>query len=85
MKRLTVIHILGVFVITVCLSTCQSQTSGNKLKQLHQDLIIVTDSISQLMSDYHYNPAELKTDEYLDLEQKIRGSRKNCSIETRIY
>jgi len=71
MKRLTVIHILGVFVITVCLSTCQSQTSGNKLKQLHQDLIVVTDSISQLMSDYHYNPAELATDEYLDLEQKI--------------
>lgn len=71
MKRLPVIQILGAVVITLSLSSCQTQASSKTLDQLHQDLSTVADSISHLMSDYLYNPAELATDDYLALEQQI--------------
>ncbi len=37
-----------------------------------KELLIVADSISVLLSKYHYNPAELHEDEYITLEKKVK-------------
>jgi carboxyl-terminal processing protease len=81
MKKQTLIQILNVLFIFLMLCSCDFQTSSNKDKHLQQDLIIVTDSISQLMSKYHYNPTELSKDEYLELEKKVKNLAK--SVKTR--
>ena len=81
MKKQTLIQILNVLFIFLMLCSCDFQTSSNKDKHLQQDLIIVTDSISQLMSKYHYNPTELTTNEYIELEKKVKDLAK--SVKTR--
>ena len=64
---------------------CNFQQSGKQLKSVNKHLLALTDSISHLMSEYHYNPAELSKDEYLDLEKKIRVLAKKCPNKKGIY
>ncbi|MCW5516014.1 S41 family peptidase [Muriicola sp. Z0-33] len=67
MKKLTFL------VIFLMLISCDFRSSGNKGKQLNKDLTTVADSISLLMSKYHYNPEELITDQYLELEKEVKN------------
>jgi len=45
---------------------------------LHQELLTVTDSISQLMAEYLYNPGELDETAYLSLDKKIQRLAKKA-------
>jgi len=60
-----------VLFIFLTLNSCDFQSSKNSDKKFNRDLSTATKSISQLMSDFHYNPNELSTDEYLELERKV--------------
>lgn len=60
------------------LISCDFRSSKPSHKEFNQDLIHVTDGISQLMSDFHYNPNELSTDEYLVLEKKVYDLAKTA-------
>ena len=75
MKQLTVLFIV------LLLYSCNFLTSSKKSTPLNQDLIAVTDSISKLMSKYHYNTKELKTDEYFALEKKVRDLAKTAQTK----
>ncbi|UJH68905.1 S41 family peptidase [Allomuricauda sp. SCSIO 65647] len=75
MKQLTLLFIV------LSLGSCDFRSSNRKDNPLNQDLIVVADSISLMMSKYHYNPAELATDEYLDLEKKVMGLAE--TVETK--
>ncbi len=63
----------GILFIVLIICSCSFKPSTTEVKHLNQDLIVVSDSISQLMSKYHYNPAELNTNEYRALEKKVMG------------
>ncbi len=63
---------LGSLFLFLLLLSCDFQPSSKKGKPLNQDLTSVTESISQLMSEYHYNPAELTTENFLELEKKVQ-------------
>lgn len=67
MKKLTFLFIF------LMLISCDFRSSTNKEKQLNKDLTTVADSISLLMSKYHYNPEELITDQYLELEKEVKN------------
>lgn len=62
--------ILSVLFTVLLMYSCNyqkpNQSQGNK------ELSVVADSISVLMNNYHYNPAELTTKEYLKLEKKVK-------------
>ena len=60
-----------VLIVFLSLYSCDFRSSKANDKKFNQDLTNVTDSISQLMADFHYNPDELTTDEYLELEKKV--------------
>lgn len=68
-------------LIFLVLTSCDFRSSADKDKKLHQELASVADSISQLMSEYHYNPSELATDEYQALEKAVHDLTK--SVETK--
>ncbi len=57
------------FIILGFLS-CESKSSDVPKTKLSKDLIEVNTQISNLMNNYHYNPNELSSDEYLLLEKK---------------
>lgn len=80
MKQLTMKQ-LAVLFIVLLLYSCNFQPSDKKSKLLNQDLLAVSDSISQLMSKYHYNPNELTTDEYLSLEKKVKDFAKTAQTK----
>ena len=71
----------GILFIVLILCSCSFRPSSTEVKHLHQDLIVVTDSISQLMSKYHYNPAELNTNEYRALETKVMGLANSAQTQ----
>ena len=71
---------LAILCIALFLYSCNQPTEP-KNKQLNQDLAIVTDSITQLMAQYHYNPDELTSDEYLQLGEKMLDLAK--TVETK--
>ncbi|MGB5318016.1 S41 family peptidase [Eudoraea sp.] len=81
MKSYAVMKSLTISTLFFLLFSCNYQPSGKKLQQLNQDLSTVVDSISQLMNEYHYNPKELDTDEYVELEKKIKILAK--TVKTR--
>jgi C-terminal processing protease CtpA/Prc len=58
--------------------SCDFRSSKASDNQFNKDLINVTDSISQLMSDFHYNPSMLTTDEYLKLEKEVNSLAKSA-------
>ena len=58
--------------IVLLISSCGFQSNKISEKAISGDLIKVADSISILMSEYHYNPAELATEEYLKLEKNVQ-------------
>ena len=62
----------ALFLFLTLLYSCDNRTSGKKDQSINQELAVVVDSISLLMSEYHYNPAELETKEYRELEKKVR-------------
>lgn len=70
MKHLTLLFLI---VITcACNSTVQEQNTA-----LNQDLLEATDSLSQLMAKYHYNPGALSSGEYQKIQtevQKLAGT-----------
>lgn len=72
---------LAVLFIVILLYSCNFLPSNKKSKLLNLELIAVSDSISQLMSTYHYNPKELSTNEYLDLERKVTGLAKTAQTK----
>jgi len=72
---------LAFLFIVIMLYSCNFQNSNKKDKLLNKELMAVSDSISQLMSKYHYNPKELSTNEYLALEKKVRGLAKNAQTK----
>lgn len=65
-----------ILVIFLTLYSCDFRFSKANDKKFNQDLTNVIDSISLLMSDFHYNPNELSTVEYLELEKKVYGLTK---------
>ena len=75
MKQLAVI-----FIITV-LYSCTTKAQDKKSKLITQELLVVSDNISQLMSKYQYNPNELNTDVYLALEKKVKGLAKTAQTK----
>ena len=60
-----------VLFIFITLYSCNFQASDNNGTKLNQDLTKVTDSISVLMSSFHYNPSMLTSNEYLELKKEI--------------
>jgi C-terminal processing protease CtpA/Prc len=62
---------LVVLFIALFLVSC-NQSKKTKNTQLNKELVTVTDSISQLMVNYHYNPKELDEVAYLKLEKEIQ-------------
>jgi carboxyl-terminal processing protease len=73
MKYIVVIMIL--LGLKACNTPSPSQSEDHQLSS--ETLIEVADSISQLMSAYHYNPAELDTEGYLELEKTVRQLAAN--------
>jgi len=72
MKHLKMKQLAVMFIVTV-LYSCNIQAQDKKNKLITLELLAVSDSISQLMSKYQYNPNELNTNEYLALEKKVKG------------
>ena len=72
---------LAVLFIVILLYSFNFLPSNKKSKLLNQELMVVSDSISQLMSKYHYNPKELTTNEYLGLEKKVTGLAKTAQTK----
>jgi len=66
---------LIVFFIAFVLVSC-NQSKETKNTQLNQKLVKVSDSISQLMANYLYNPKELDEVAYLKLEKEIQKLAK---------
>lgn len=60
-----IISLLAIF-------SCQNKRVEHQTTELNKELDVVLDSISELMSRYHYNPEELKSKAYLDVEKKAR-------------
>jgi len=63
-------------IIILILYSCAFLPSIKKDKTVNQELLTVSDSISQLMRRYHYNPKELSTNEYLRLEKSVKNLAK---------
>ncbi len=63
---------LSALILALITLSCDFGSPSRKNEKINQDLAHVADSISKLMSEYHYNPAELSTDKYIELEEKIR-------------
>ena len=75
MKQLSFLFIFLTFY------SCDFGSSGKMDKQLNQDLSSVADSISNLISAYHYNPKELSTNAYLKLKDEVRSLAENVETE----
>lgn len=69
----TKIKLLLVVFIFAAVNACKDKSPEKPLKPLNADLIKVTDSISVLMNTFHYNPKELTTDKYLQLEKEVKN------------
>ncbi len=64
---------LASLLLVLLLCSCDLSTTDKKNNPLNEDLIAVSDSISRLMSKYHYNHTELASDQYLTLQKKVRA------------
>ena len=67
----TKIKLLLVVFIFSAVNACKDNSPEKPLKPLNADLIKVADSISALMNTLHYNPKELTTAKYLQLEKEV--------------
>jgi hypothetical protein len=72
---------LAVMFIVVILYSCNFQAQDKKNELITQNLIAVSDSISLLMSEYHYNSNQLNTREYLVLEKRILSLAKKAKTK----
>ena len=75
MKHLKIKQIAVIFIVTI-LYFCNTQAQDEKRKLITQELLVVSENISQLMSKYQYNPNELNTDAYFSLEKKVKDLAK---------
>ncbi|MEL6305850.1 MAG: S41 family peptidase, partial [Bacteroidota bacterium] len=57
-----------VFGVGLIISACLNNLSARQTQELNSQLEVVVDSISELMSRYHYNPEELSTKTYRDID-----------------
>ncbi|GGK31655.1 hypothetical protein GCM10007962_27570 [Yeosuana aromativorans] len=71
---------LSIIFVALMIVSCNFPTS-KKGNLLNQELLTVSDSISQLMSKYHYNPKELKKGDYLVLEKKVKNLAKRVKTK----
>jgi len=65
MKKISIL----IFLVTVL--SCKKKPSDNGMEEINVELMTVADSISSLMSTYHYNPEQLGSNEYIVLEGKV--------------
>jgi carboxyl-terminal processing protease len=79
MKQLGIIF--AALYIVLLFYSCDFQPSNKKETIFNQELITVSDSISQLLSRHVYNPKELTTNEYLSIEKKVRGLAKTAQTK----
>ncbi len=68
-------------LIVLLFCSCELSTSNKKNNPLNEDLIVVSDSISRLMSKYHYNHTELASNQYLTLQKKVRALAQTVSTK----
>ena len=78
MKQLKMKQLAVIFIV---MYSCNIQAQDKKSKLITQELLVVSDSISQLMSKNQYNPNELNTNEYLALEKKVMGLAKTAQTK----
>lgn len=64
---------LAAILILFVLYSCNTQAQEKDIELINQELLAVSDQITQLLSKYLYNPNELETDTYLDLENKVEN------------
>lgn len=69
---------LGLLVLVVLIYSCNTKSHTAKDSELPNKLATVIDSISQLLSTYHYNPDELQNDEYLELKEQMESLVNNA-------
>ena len=62
---------LAVLCFTITIVSCQSQPTITEKEIANTEMIAIADSISKLMSSYHFNPAELNNEGYLKLERRV--------------
>ncbi|MBT8308227.1 MAG: hypothetical protein KJN85_14915 [Maribacter sp.] len=67
-------NLIALFIALVLASCNQSKETKNT--PLNKELLTVADSISQLMTNYHYNPKMLGETDYLKLEKEIQKLAK---------
>ena len=72
---------LAIILIVIVMYSCNIKAQDNKSNFITQELLAVSDSISQLMSKNQYNPNELNTDKYLALEKKVIGLAKTAQTK----
>lgn len=72
-------NLIILFIALVLVSCNQSRKAKNT--QVNQELVTVTDSISQVMINYLYNPKELDEVAYLKLEKEIQALAKTVDTK----
>lgn len=80
MKQLKMNRLVFMFFAIVMYSG-NFHVQGQKNKLITQELLDVSNNISQLMSKYHYNPNELNKNEFLALEKKVMGLAKTAKTK----
>lgn len=75
MKQLIILFVLA----AIC--GCKNRPAGSEMKPLNVQLKNVADSISNLMSKYHYNPEELASEAYIELEGKVQKLAKESQTK----
>lgn len=75
MKQLIILFVLA----AIC--SCKNTPAGSEMKELNVQLKTVADSVSGLMSKYHYNPEELASEEYIELEGKVQELAKKSQTK----
>lgn len=69
----TKIKLFLVVFIFATVNACKDKSPEKPIKPLNAELIKVADSISALMNTLHYNPKELTTAKYLQLEKEVNN------------
>ncbi|WP_350292580.1 S41 family peptidase [uncultured Croceitalea sp.] len=71
----------NLYLFAIIILTCSCNTKPREVvdPNLTKELSVVTDSIIQLISNYHYNPNELESSEYIDLKEQMLSLAKNSN------
>ncbi len=63
---------ISILILLVIVFSCKKKPSNNGSEEINVELMTVADSISSLMSTYHYNPEQLGSNEYIELEGRAK-------------